>query len=102
VIGYLTVAYLVIAAYLLGVVSCGIFILTLLAHKMRSRPEMPTMRRKREQPIRYPCRTCYGGDLPCVCKHWPKTREPDLADVGDAAERGVNYSFMGVAGEAEE
>jgi hypothetical protein len=69
-----------IAGYLIGAITLGIWYL----YRLQRRPKMPTMRRAKEQSARIPCRACYGSDLPCVCKHYPKTREPEppVSNIG--------------------
>jgi hypothetical protein len=67
-------------------------------------PPMPTIKSAKK-----PCRACYGGDLPCVCSSYPKSRDADMWDVGQAAasdaahEPGhIEYRFLGITGMEDE
>lgn len=49
---------------------------------------------------RKPCIGCYGGDLPCVCKH---ATDWDVAIASERKqENTVRYEFLGMTGHEEE
>lgn len=74
------------AGYLIGVITLGIWYL----YRLQRRPKMPTLRRRK----------LYGELKEGVdaLRSEREVRDADFWDLGEAAERGVNYSFMNMTG----